>query len=60
MGHMTDQEVTEQMMSLEQYVLEMFPDAVLLERFDERAQYKVPKSNVKSLAETFAALEKGK
>ncbi|KAK3091975.1 hypothetical protein FSP39_024134 [Pinctada imbricata] len=59
-SHLSDEQVAEQMTSLEGYVLQLFPDAVLLEKFDERAQYKVPKNNVKSLAQAFTALESAK
>lgn len=48
------------MNTLEEYVFSMFPDAVIVERFGLRAQYKIPRNNVKSLALVFSSLEEGK
>ncbi|XP_062616764.1 cholesterol transporter ABCA5-like, partial [Saccostrea cucullata] len=52
--------VDQRMDTLEEYVFTMFPDAIIVERFGLRAQYKVPKNNVRSLAHVFSSLEEGK
>lgn len=36
-----------------------FPNAVIDEQFEERLEYKIPQSDIKSLADCFAMLEKG-
>lgn len=41
-------------------VQETFPNAILDEQFDERLMYKVPQTDVTSLALIFEILEKGK
>ncbi|XP_060080116.1 cholesterol transporter ABCA5-like [Ylistrum balloti] len=48
------------MEALEDDMKNLFPDAVCQEKFAERAQYSIPKANVKSLATTFTALEQAK
>ncbi|XP_056019371.1 cholesterol transporter ABCA5-like isoform X3 [Ostrea edulis] len=52
--------VDQRMDALEEYVFSMFPNAVIVERFGLRAQYKVPKADVHSLAQVFTSLEEGK
>ncbi|KAJ8299359.1 hypothetical protein KUTeg_023419 [Tegillarca granosa] len=52
--------IEQKMDALEQYIYTLFPQASCLERFGLRVQYKIPKENVKSLAEAFSALERGK
>lgn len=52
--------VDQRMDALEEYVFSMFPNAVIVERFGLRAQYKVPKADVHSLARVFTSLEEGK
>ncbi|XP_067671428.1 cholesterol transporter ABCA5-like [Haliotis asinina] len=55
-----EQDVETRMDSLERHLVSLFPQASCLERFEERGQYKIPKDNVKSLAETFSSLEQTK
>jgi hypothetical protein len=52
--------VDQRMNTLEEYVLSMFPHAMVVESFGLRAQYKVPKADVQSLAQVFSSLEEGK
>lgn len=59
-AHETQDSVEQRMNTLEEYVFSMFPDAVIVERFGLRAQYKIPRNNVKSLALVFSSLEEGK
>lgn len=59
-AHETQDSVEQRMNTLEEYVFFMFPDAVIVERFGLRAQYKIPRNNVKSLAHVFSSLEEGK
>nr|XP_022313180.1 ATP-binding cassette sub-family A member 5-like isoform X3 [Crassostrea virginica]XP_022313182.1 ATP-binding cassette sub-family A member 5-like isoform X3 [Crassostrea virginica]XP_022313183.1 ATP-binding cassette sub-family A member 5-like isoform X3 [Crassostrea virginica] len=56
----SSESVEQRMNQLEEYVLSLFPDAVIVERFGLRAQYKVPRNNVTSLAKVFTSLEEGK
>lgn len=58
-AHETQDSVEQRMNKLEEYVFSMFPDAVIVERFGLRAQYKIPRNNVKSLAHVFSSLEEG-
>lgn len=58
-AHETPDSVEQRMNKLEEYVFSMFPDAVIVERFGLRAQYKIPRNNVKSLAHVFSSLEEG-
>ena len=56
-----DQSILAQKMDrLKTFVIELFPGASIMEQFSERVQYKVPKSDVTSLAKVFSALEEGK
>ena len=41
-------------------VLETFPNGVLDEEFEQRLEYKIPQSDIKSLAACFGMLENGK
>lgn len=45
---------------LEEYVMSLFPNASRLEKFGTYAQFKVPKTDVPSLANVFSSLEEGK
>lgn len=45
---------------VQQKVIETFPNAALDEQFDERLIYKVPQTDVRSLAVIFEMLEKSK
>ena len=47
------------MKALDESVRKMFSDPVLSECFGDRAMYSIPQSDVSSLADVFAALEKG-
>lgn len=58
-AHETQDSVEQRMNKLEEYVFSMFSDAVIVERFGLRAQYKIPRNNVKSLAHVFSSLEEG-
>lgn len=44
---------------LKQHILEKFPGAICMEEFVERAQYKIPRDDVTSLARAFTVLEQG-
>ena len=55
----SSESVEQRMNQLEEYVLSLFPDAIIVERFGLRAQYKVPRNNVTSLAKVFTSLEEG-
>lgn len=48
------------MSQLQDKLKEMFPNAVLDEQFEERVIYKVPQTDITSLAGCFAMLEEGK
>ena len=50
----------ERMEVLEQHLITVFPNATCLESFAERAQYKIPQSDVTALSAVFAALESSK
>lgn len=41
-------------------IMNSFPNAELDEEFGELLHYKIPQSDIKSLADSFAVLEKGK
>lgn len=45
--------------SLDSDIRQLFPSAVNLERFADHSVYKISKSDVKSLGEAFAKLERG-
>ncbi|KAL4239790.1 ATP-binding cassette sub- A member 5 [Mactra antiquata] len=48
------------MNNLKEYIIQKFPGAVCMEEFIERAQYKIPRDNVTSLARAFTILEEAK
>ncbi|RUS70602.1 hypothetical protein EGW08_021637, partial [Elysia chlorotica] len=52
--------VEELMDKLEDHLLNLFPHMDIVERFMERAQYSIPKEDVKSLGKTFSNLEQCK
>lgn len=52
-------EIDRKVEGVNSYVRQIFPNAVVMERFSERIQYKIPKSNVISLSRTFTLLEEG-
>ena len=54
-----DADVSQGIERLHGYIQTLFPMATIAEQFSERVQYKVPKSEVQSLAKIFDALEKG-
>ncbi|XP_052071542.1 cholesterol transporter ABCA5-like [Mytilus californianus] len=56
----TDEEQAHRLQELQNYVVSLFPNAVTLEKFGTYAQFKVPKTDVPSLANVFASLEEGK
>ena len=45
--------------NINNYVRKAFPSAVLEEHFGHRVTYKIPLSDIKSLAKSFASLEQG-
>ena len=51
------EELEERVQALERHLMTLFPNATCLESFAERAQYKIPQSDVGVLSATFAALE---
>ncbi|XP_064604121.1 cholesterol transporter ABCA5-like [Liolophura sinensis] len=58
----TNTQVTadERLLQFEEYVKKLFPDSVCVEKFGERAQFKIPNANIVSLGQTFSALEEAK
>ncbi|XP_041352800.1 cholesterol transporter ABCA5-like [Gigantopelta aegis] len=53
----TGGDLDEQMNKLEGHLATIFPQIVRLERFAERGQYKIPKTDVNLLSRSFSALE---
>ncbi|XP_077979636.1 cholesterol transporter ABCA5-like [Glandiceps talaboti] len=53
-------ELAEKVRVLQEFVMELFPPAQVMEKFNERILYKIPQDDVSSLAAVFSALEKGK
>lgn len=60
MEDVSDDEQGRLLDELESFVMSLFPNAIRLEKFGTHAQYKIPKSDVPSLANVFASLEEGK
>jgi hypothetical protein len=56
----TRKELEARVKGLERHLVSLFPGAICLESFAERAQYSVPQSDVEILSATFAALEDSK
>lgn len=49
----------ERLLQFEEYVKRLFPKSVCVEKFGERAEFKIPKESIFSLGQTFSALEEG-
>ncbi|KAK3578304.1 hypothetical protein CHS0354_004209 [Potamilus streckersoni] len=52
--------VSQSMQKLDDFIHNLFPQAKCLECFGERAQFKIPMSDVQSLGKVFSVLEQGK
>lgn len=56
----TNEMLEKRVQNLERHLMTLFPNAVCLESFAERAQYKIPSDDVGVLSVSFAALEETK
>ncbi|KAL8586837.1 hypothetical protein ACOMHN_052713 [Nucella lapillus] len=59
-GSTSHEDLEDRVKALEQHLLGLFPSATCLESFAERAQYKIPQSDVPALSLVFAELERAK